>query len=102
MCYTSKMSGTCPTVEISQGAVHKQKKSQHNRQYYYLHKQQCFRKSLIYDIRKSGRIPKREVMKRYDLKLDEFIQLFCTWAVNRSLTLEKKEALAQLVVQYFD
>jgi len=78
------------------------KKSQHNKKYYDSHKPQCYRKSLIYDIRKSGRIPKKEIMQRYGLPLDEFIKLFGTWANNKPLTQDKKEALAQLVVQYFD
>jgi hypothetical protein len=78
------------------------KKSQHNKKYYELHKPQCYRKSLIYDIRKSGRIPKKEIMQRYGLPLDEFIKLFGTWANNKPLTNEKKEALSQLVVQYFN
>ena len=79
-----------------------QKKSQHNKRYYDSHKNQCFRKSLIYDIRKSGRIPKKEIMKRYDLTLEEFIKLFSTWAINKSLTQEKKEQLKILVVDYFE
>ena len=79
------------------------KKSQHNKKYYDSHKPQCYRKSLIYDIRKSGRIPKKEIMQRYGLPLDEFIKLFGTWANSQSaLTQEKKEQLSQLVVQYFD
>ena len=79
-----------------------QKKSQHNKKYYDSHKPQCYRKSLIYDIRKSGRIPKKEIMQRYNLTLEEFIKLFGTWANNKPLTQEKKEQLSQLVVQYFD
>jgi len=79
-----------------------QRKSQHNRKYYDSHKKQCFRKSLIYDIRKSGRIPKKEIMQRYGLPLDEFIKVFGTWANDKPLTQEKKQALSQLVVQYFD
>ena len=101
MHYTSNMSDHSSEISM-QPVMLKQKKAQHNKRYYDLHKQQCFRKSLIYDIKKIGRIPKKEIMQRYNLKLDEFIQLFGTWAVNRSLTQEKKEALAQLVVQYFD
>ena len=99
------MSGTnqfSPTVEISPGAARIQKKSQHNKKYYDSHKQACYRKSLIYDIRKSGRIPKKEIMQRYDLSLDEFIKLFGTWAKDKPLAQDKKEALSQLVVQYFD
>ena len=79
-----------------------ERKSNHNRKYYDSHKKQCYRKSLIYDIRKSGRIPKKEILQRYDLTLDEFIKIFATWAINKSLTQDKKEQLSQLVVQYFD
>ena len=78
-----------------------ERKSQHNRKYYDSHKKQCYRKSLIYDIRKSGRIPKKEIMQRYDLPLDEFIKIFTTWANNKQLTQEKKEQLSNLVVEYF-
>ena len=78
-----------------------ERKSQHNRKYYITHKKQCYRKSLIYDIRKSGRIPKKEIMQRYDLPLDEFIKIFTTWANNKQLTQEKKEQLSNLVVEYF-
>ncbi|MDC0525467.1 hypothetical protein OAO87_00615 [bacterium] len=85
-------------VEISQA----QKKSQHNKKYYDSHKPACYRKSLIYDIKKSGRIPKKEIMQRYGLPLDEFIKLFGQWVNNKPLTQDKKEALSQLVVQYFD
>jgi hypothetical protein len=78
-----------------------ERKSQNNRKYYDTHKKQCYRKSLIYDIRKSGRIPKKEIMQRYDLPLDEFIKIFTTWANNKQLTQEKKEQLSNLVVEYF-
>ena len=78
-----------------------ERKSQNNRKYYDTHKKQCYRKSLIYDIRKSGRIPKKEIMQRYDLPLDEFIKIFTTWANNKQLTQEKKEQLRNLVVEYF-
>ena len=78
-----------------------ERKSQHNRKYYDTHKKQCYRKSLIYDIRKSGRITKKEIMQRYDLPLDEFIKIFTTWANNKQLTQEKKEQLSNLVVEYF-
>ena len=80
----------------------KQKKSQHNKRYYDLHKPKCYRKSLIYDIRKIGRVPKKEILERYNLTLDEFIRLFATWAKNKQLTTEKKEQLSNLVVAYFD
>ena len=95
------MSGTCPImqpIEITKA----QKKSQHNKQYYDKHKPACYRKSLIYDIRKSGRIPKKEILLRYNLSLDDFIKLFGTWANNKPLTQDKKEQLSNLVVQYFD
>ena len=79
-----------------------ERKSHHNKKYYDSHRQACYRKSLIYDIRKSGRIPKKEIMQRYNLSLDEFIKLFGTWAQNgKSLTQDKKEQLSNLVVQYF-
>ena len=82
------------------------KKSEHNKRYYNLHKKQCYRKSLIYDIRKIGRIPKKEILERYNLSLDEFIKLFATWVNNKSvpeqLTIEKKEQLCHLVVAYFE
>ena len=90
------------TIEIQQQLTSIEKKSHHNKKYYDSHKLACFRKSLIYDIRKFGRIPKKEIMKRYDLNLDEFIKIFATWAVNKSLTQDKKEQLSQLVVQYFE
>ena len=82
-------------------ATSTERKSQNNRKYYDTHKKQCYRKSLIYDIRKSGRIPKKEIMQRYDLPLDEFIKIFTTWANNKQLTQEKKEQLSNLVVEYF-
>ena len=93
------MTTICQPVGVNAQA---QKKSQHNKKYYDSHKPACYRKSLIYDIKKFGRIPKKQIMQSYDLSLDEFIKLFSTWANGKPLTSEKKEALAQLVVQYFD
>jgi len=91
-----------PGFQEPQEITQAQKKSQHNKKYYDSHKKQCYRKSLIYDIRKSGRIPKKEIIQRHNLTLDEFIKLFGTWANGKALTNEKKEQLSQLVVQYFD
>ena len=102
MHYTSNMSDHSSETPMQPVILKQKKKAQHNKRYYDLHKQQCFRKSLIYDIKKIGRIPKKEIMQRYNLTLDEFIQLFGTWAVNRSLTQEKKEQLSHLVIDYFD
>ena len=95
----SEMSDTCPTMQ----PLGSRSKSQHNKKYYDSHKPQCYRKSLIYDIRKIGRIPKKEIMQRYGLSLGEFINIFTVWASARKvpLTQEKKEQLSKLVVQYF-
>ena len=98
------MSEHCTKAPMQPVVSQKEKKAQHNKKYYDLHKKQCFRKSLIYDIKKSGRIPKKEIMQQYNLTLDEFIKLFGEWAMaaKRPLTQEKKEHLSHLVVGYFE
>ena len=92
----------CSVIAAAAPLTSKQKKSKHNKLYYDSHKKQCYRKSLIYDIKKIGRIPKKEILERYQLPLDEFIKLFATWAAGRPLTQEKKEQLSRLCVEYFD
>lgn len=79
-----------------------EKKSIHNQQYYSAHKYQCFRKSLIYDVRRIGRIPRKEILKKYNLPICEFVK-HLTEYTERGVPLNshKKEQLVSLIMEYY-
>lgn len=76
----------------------KAKKTQWNRQYYDSHKKNSFKKSLMFDIRRVGRVPSVETINKYEV---DPMQILIAWRQYKSSVtnpnLVKREKILELL-----
>ena len=76
----------------------KAKKAQWNRQYYDSHKKNSFKKSLMFDVRRVGRVPSVETITKYDI---DPMQILIAWRQYKSSVtnpkLVKREKILELL-----
>lgn len=83
---------------VSGTEIKKAKKAEWNRQYYDSHKKNSFKKSLMFDVRRVGRVPSVETIMKYEL---DPMQILLAWRQYRasvtSPNLVKRERMLQLL-----
>ena len=66
---------------VSGTEMKKAKKAEWNRQYYDSHKKNSFKKSLMFDVRRVGRVPSVETISKYEL---DPLQILIAWRQYRT------------------
>ena len=83
---------------VSDPEIKKAKKAEWNRQYYDSHKNNSFIKSVMFDVRRVGRVPSVETISKYEL---DPLQILIAWRQYRtsvtSPNLVKRERMLELL-----